>query len=70
MPWKVQTPMSGRRQFVDEYVRRTVSMTALCACHSISRRVGYKWVTRFLTEGGRQLLDRSRRPHTSPWSVA
>lgn len=70
MPWKVQTPMSGRRQFVDEYVRRTVSMTALCACYGISRRVGYKWVTRFLAEGDRQLLDRSRRPLTSPWSVA
>lgn len=69
MPWKVQTPMSGRRQFVDEYVRRTVSMTALCACYGISRRIGYKWVTRFLAEGDRQLLDRSRRPLTSPWSV-
>lgn len=70
MPWKVQTPMSGRRQFVDEYIRRTVSMTALCACYGISRRVGYKWVARFLAEGDRQLEDRSRRPHTSPWSVA
>jgi len=69
MPWKVQTPMSGRRQFVDEYVRRTVSMTALCACYGISRRIGYKWVTRFLAEGDRHLLDRSRRPLTSPWSV-
>lgn len=70
MPWKVQTPMSGRRQFVDEYLRRTVSMTTLCACYGISRRIGYKWVTRFLVEGDRQLQDRSRRPLTSPWAVA
>lgn len=70
MPWKVQTPMSGRRQFVDEYIRGTVSMTALCACYGISRRVGYKWLDRFLVEGDRQLQDRSRRPLSSPWSVA
>ncbi len=69
MPWRVQTPMSERRQFVDEYLRGTMAMTALCACYGISRRVGYKWVTRFLAEGDRELHDRSRRPHTSPWAI-
>jgi len=70
MPWRVQTPMSERRQFVDDYLRGTGSMTVLCASYGISRRVGYKWLTRFLVEGDRALGDQSRRPHTSPWAVA
>jgi putative transposase len=69
MPWRVQTPMSERRQFVDDYLRGTGSMTVLCASYGISRRVGYKWLTRFLIEGDRALGDHSRRPHTSPWAV-
>lgn len=70
MPWRVQTPMSERRRFVDEYLRGTASMTVLCASYGISRRVGYKWLTRFLVEGDRALEDRSRRPRTSPWAIA
>ena len=63
MPWRMQTPMSERRQFVEEYLRRLTSMTALCACYGISRRVGYKWLARYLAEGDRSLADRSRRSH-------
>jgi len=69
MPWSVQTPMSARRQFVDEYLRGSGSMTELCASYGISRRVGYKFLARFLIEGDRALADRSRRPHTSPWAI-
>jgi len=69
MPWRVSSPMSERLQFVQEYLRGRVSMTALCAMHGISRRVGYKWVQRFLVAGDPQLADRSRRPHHSPTAV-
>ena len=69
MPWRVLTPMSERRQFVDEYLRGTTSMTALCAGYGVSRRIGYKWLTRFLVEGDRSLGDHSRRPRTSPWAI-
>ena len=69
MPWSVQTPMSERRRFVDEYLRGSLSMTELCASYGISRRVGYKFLARFLVEGDRALADRSRRPHTSPWAI-
>ena len=69
MPWSVNTPMSERRQFVDEYLRGSASMTVLCAGYGISRRVGYKWLSRFLVDGDRVLCDHSRRPHTSPWAI-
>ena len=31
MPWSVQTPMSGRRDFIYEYLQGTTSMRILCA---------------------------------------
>jgi transposase InsO family protein len=61
--------MSERRQLVSEYLRGTITMTALCECYGISRRIGYKWVSRFLVEGDTALRDRSRRPHSSPFAV-
>ena len=70
MPWREQTPMSERRDFVDEYLRGLTSMTALCTCFGISRRIGYKWIARFLVEGDRALQDRSRRPRASPRAMA
>jgi transposase InsO family protein len=62
--------MSERRQFIDEFLRGSGTMSDLCASYGISRRVGYKWLTRFLVEGDRALVDRSRRPRTSPWAIA
>lgn len=37
-------------------------MTELCADAGISRRVGYKWLTRYAAEGPAGLLDRSHAP--------
>lgn len=70
MPWSEKTPMSERRRFIDEFLRGSGTMSDLCASYGISRRVGYKWLTRFLVEGDRALADRSRRPRTSPWAIA
>lgn len=70
MPWREQTPMSERLAFVEEYQRGLYSMTALCTCYGISRRVGYKWLARYLARGAAGLGDQSRRPYASPWAVA
>lgn len=66
MPWSVMTPMSARREFVEDAVRGLYSMTELCQRYGISRRIGYKWLDRFLREGPTGLSDQSRRPHESP----
>ena len=60
MPWSEKTPMSERRRFIDEFLRGSGTMSDLCASYGISRRVGYKWLTRLLVEGDRALADRSR----------
>ncbi len=66
MPWSVSTPMSSRRNFVEDALRGLYSITELCQRYGISRRVGYKWLDRFLRDGPAGLADRSRRPHESP----
>ena len=69
MPWSVTTPMTQRRDFVEDYFRRLYSMTDLCAHYGISRRIGYKWLRRFEVDGWAGLEDRRRTPHHRPHQV-
>lgn len=65
MPWRVETPMSQRLEFVEALARGHWSMTELCARFGISRKTGYKWRARFEAEGA-DFAERSRRPQESP----
>lgn len=62
MPWEVCTTVSKREEFVRFALTGEESLSALCRRYGVSRPTGYKWLTR----GGGDLADRSRRPHTSP----
>jgi len=42
------------------------NFSRLCIRFGISRKAGYKWIKRYLSEGVEGLSDRSRRPKTSP----
>lgn len=66
MPWKTCDLMESREAFVLDYLRGGLSFSELCRRHGISRVSGYKWVGRHRAEGGKGLLDRSRRPRSSP----
>jgi putative transposase len=66
MPWKVLSSMDQKTQFVSEYLRDSLSFTELCLRYDISRKTGYKWIARYHTGGPAGLVDRSRRPHSSP----
>lgn len=66
MPWKEETLMSQRLEFVLLAVQPGRNFSLLCSRFEISRRVGYKWVRRFLEQGADGLNDVSRRPHHSP----
>jgi hypothetical protein len=54
-------------------LRRTLSITALCALSGVRRQTGSKWIERDLTAGPPALADRSRtpcsRPHQTPQPV-
>lgn len=69
MPWSERTPMDQRLQFVADAERLEVlgePFTALCARYGIAPKTGYKVLARYQAEGPTGLLERSRRPHTSP----
>src|SRR5689334_24442753 len=69
MPWHEESPMSLRRQFVQDAQRETTSITELCAAYGISRKTGYKWLARYDAGGMPALADQSRRPQTAPTAV-
>ena len=66
MPWKEELLMDQKTQFVSEYLRDSLSFTELCLRYHISRKTGYKWINRYEAFGPAGLVDRSRRPHSSP----
>ena len=59
--------MNLRMRFITDWQRDCWTMTELCADYQISRKTGYKWVTRFETAGRPGLENLSRRPAHSPW---
>ena len=66
MPWKVETVMFQRKEFIALAQYEGVNMSELCLRSGISRKTGYKWLNRY-EEGGEQgLSDLPKRPHHSP----
>jgi transposase InsO family protein len=61
--------MDQRLQFVHEALRGRFTMTELCVRYGVSRKIGYKWLTRFEVDGTSGLANRSRRPHTCPTQI-
>jgi len=71
MPWsETSSPMDQKTQFIADVLRGTLSMVELCDIYGISRKTAYKWIDRYLKEGPGALLERSRRPASSPNSTS
>jgi len=66
MPWKEETVMSLRQEFVTLFGAEGANRSQVCRRFGISRKTGYKIYNRYLEEGSSGLQDRSRRPHHSP----
>lgn len=62
--------MDERLQFVRDAMSDRFTMSELCARYGVSRRIGYKWLARYDTDGRRGLTDRSRAPHRCPHKIA
>jgi putative transposase len=69
MPWKTQTQMNQRMEFVMR-AQTTENFRALCREYGISPKVGYKWSRRFLQHGLEGLKEESRRPKSSPTGLS
>jgi len=63
MPWKETHKMDEKLKFIAERLKKEISMTDLCCKYGVSRKTGYKWFDRYLSEGLRGLEDRPRTPH-------
>jgi len=67
MPWTGQDITEQREQFVVRATHRNQPFKEICGLFGISRRTGYKWVSRYQEVGNlRDLKERSRRPHQVP----
>lgn len=70
MPWTQTDPMTERFKFILAADEGLFSMTELCRRFGISRKTGYKWLSRYRTGGLDGLGDRSRAPLTCPHQTA
>ncbi len=62
MPWRETVPMDERVKFIGMYLEGLYSVALLCREFGISRKTGYKWLSRYRTSGVEGLLDHSRAP--------
>ena len=51
MPWKENTTMSQRQEFVQEALKESANIRALCREYGITPRTGYKWIKRYQEQG-------------------
>jgi transposase InsO family protein len=69
MPWARTDCMSERLKFIASYLEAEQSFSDLCRDFGISRKTGYKWVSRYDADGAVALEERSRAPHSHPNAV-
>ena len=71
MPWLETAVRDQRVQFVMTARRPGANVSAVCQAFGISRKTGYKWLSREAAVGSVAILaDQSRRPHRSPTRTA
>ena len=68
MSWETKTVMEQREQFIRVATEGNDTISALCQYYGISRKTGYKWLSR--AAEGLPLCDQSRRPHQQPSKTA
>jgi len=67
MPWRTESVMQQRVEFVIRARSGKQAMSKLCREYGVSRPTGYLWLKRYEAAGSLLgLQERSRRPHNSP----
>src|ERR1051326_4714728 len=64
MPWQEVSIVDQRREFVQLAMQEGVNRRELCRRFGIHPDTGYKWLARWAAK--EDLVDRSRRPRSSP----
>jgi transposase InsO family protein len=66
MPWKEETLMSLKEDFVEQALSRQAPFTELCRRFNITRKTGYRLLKRYSEEGLPGLEPKSKKPLSSP----
>lgn len=69
MPWQEVTQVEQRKRFIELALLPGSNIASLCRKIGISRKTGYKWISRYQAGNLSTLLDKSRRPKFSPNQV-
>jgi putative transposase len=64
MAWRVESVMDQRLCFIAACLRADEPMSGLCLRFGISRKTGYKWLSRYRDFGAAGLVDLSSARHT------
>ena len=51
MPWSETTTMDTKEQFIRDWLSHRHTVSDLCARYNVSRKTGYKWITRYIEHG-------------------
>jgi len=69
MAWKEVEPMEERVRFVLKATREEMAFSDLCDAFGVSRKTGYKWLSRYEEYGIEGMHELSRRPLSSPMRI-
>ena len=70
LPWKNTSIESERLQFMERHTAGEETVAELCRRFGISRKTGYKIISRYEAYGEDGLVDLSRAPHSHPNGTA
>jgi transposase InsO family protein len=70
MPWKELSAMGQKREFIEEWLSGSHTVTELCDGFGISRATGHKYIRKFQEFGDKGLEEESRIPHHIPNRVS
>lgn len=70
MPWRATCPMDERTQFIAACLLHEESMSQVCRRFGVSRKTGYKWLSRYTAGGPPALIERSHAAHRQPAAVS
>ena len=69
MPFEETHVVEERTRFSGKAYRSVRSFAVVCERYGISRKTGYKWLSRWREHGPSGLEDRSSRPKNCPWAT-
>lgn len=70
MAWHIKNSNQMKKEFINKLIEPGVNKSEICRIYGISRKTGYKWLSRYKSEGERGLRERTRRPKTGIRSVS